>query len=65
MHVQAINELTVLLEDNDIDYSETELVVKEEGTNSTIEGISEIFVSSWNILCSFFFVIVVIYMYTL
>lgn len=44
--LQAIDELIVLLKANDIDYSETDLVINEEGSNSTIEGLSDIFVSA-------------------
>ena len=50
LYIQAVKELIDLLEDNDIEHSETELVINEEegtnSTNSTIEGLSEVFVSS-------------------
>ena len=49
-----MDELKVLLKENDVEYSENELVIDEDGTNegpanSTIVGLSRnTFVSSWS-----------------
>ena len=47
---QAMDELKVMLDDNNVDFSETELVINENGIpggplNASIEGLSDVFVS--------------------
>ena len=53
---QAMDELKVMLDDNNVDYSETELVINENGIpggplNASIEGLSDVFVSRFRSVC--------------